>query len=49
VADHAYVLEHGTFALSGSPPQIAADPRLRHIYIEAAEDPATRELEHATG
>jgi len=37
LADHAYVLEHGAFALSGSPQQIAADPRLRHIYIGTAD------------
>ena len=40
LADHAYVLEHGSFALSGTPRQIATDPRLRHIYIGAAEDAA---------
>jgi ABC-type branched-subunit amino acid transport system ATPase component len=49
LADHAYVLEHGTIALSGTPRQIAADPRLRHIYIGAAEDAATGEIEHAAG
>jgi branched-chain amino acid transport system ATP-binding protein len=37
LADHAYVLEHGVFGLSGKPRQIAADPRLRHIYIGAAD------------
>jgi branched-chain amino acid transport system ATP-binding protein len=37
LADYAYVLEHGAFALSGEPAQIAADPRLRHIYIGAAD------------
>jgi len=38
LADHAYVLEHGVFALSGTPRQIATDPRLRHIYIGAADE-----------
>jgi branched-chain amino acid transport system ATP-binding protein len=37
LADHAYVLEHGTFGLSGTPGMIAADPRLRHIYIGTAD------------
>jgi branched-chain amino acid transport system ATP-binding protein len=37
LADHAYVLEHGTFGLSGTPDKIAADPRLRHIYIGTAD------------
>jgi ABC-type branched-subunit amino acid transport system ATPase component len=37
LADYAYVLEHGAFALSGLPDQITADPRLRHIYIGAAD------------
>jgi branched-chain amino acid transport system ATP-binding protein len=37
LADYAHVLEHGQFALSGEPIQIAADPRLRHIYIGAAD------------
>ena len=37
LADHAYVLEHGVFGLSGAPGQIAADPRLRHIYIGTAD------------
>ncbi|MET4289011.1 ATP-binding cassette domain-containing protein [Bradyrhizobium sp. LA6.12] len=45
LADHAYVLEHGTIALSGTPRQIADDPRLRHIYIGSAEGA----LEHAAG
>jgi ABC-type branched-subunit amino acid transport system ATPase component len=50
LADHAYVLEHGAIALSGTPRQIAADPRLRHIYIGAAEDAApTGGAEHASG
>ncbi|MHC2576449.1 ABC-type branched-subunit amino acid transport system ATPase component [Bradyrhizobium diazoefficiens] len=43
LADHAYVLEHGTIALSGTPQQIASDPRLRHIYIGAAEDSMLKE------
>jgi branched-chain amino acid transport system ATP-binding protein len=37
LADHAFVLEHGVFALSGLPHEIAADPRLRHIYIGTAD------------
>jgi ABC-type branched-subunit amino acid transport system ATPase component len=37
VADHAYVLEHGQFGLSGSPDRVSSDPRLRHIYIGAAD------------
>ena len=37
LADHAYVLEHGVFGLSGTPSKIAADPRLRHIYIGTAD------------
>ena len=37
LADHAYVLEHGMFGLSGTPGKIAADPRLRHIYIGTAD------------
>jgi branched-chain amino acid transport system ATP-binding protein len=37
LADHAYVLEHGVFGLSGAPHKIAADPRLRHIYIGTAD------------
>ena len=37
LADYAYVLEHGQFGLSGRPEHIAADPRLRHIYIGTAD------------
>ncbi len=37
LADYAYVLEHGRFGLSGPPVQIAADPRLRSIYIGTAD------------
>ena len=37
LADYAYVLEHGVFGLHGEPQQIAADPRLRHIYIGTAD------------
>jgi ABC-type branched-subunit amino acid transport system ATPase component len=37
LADHAYVLEHGVFGLSGTPGKIAVDPRLRHIYIGTAD------------
>lgn len=36
LADYAYVLEQGRIALSGTPQQITADPRLRQIYIGAA-------------
>jgi ABC-type branched-subunit amino acid transport system ATPase component len=49
LADHAYVLEHGSIALSGTPKQIAADPRLRHIYIGAAETDSAQGVQHATG
>jgi ABC-type branched-subunit amino acid transport system ATPase component len=37
LADYAYVLEYGVFGLSGTPSKIAADPRLRHIYIGTAD------------
>jgi ABC-type branched-subunit amino acid transport system ATPase component len=37
LADYAYVMEHGVFGLSGEPQVIAADPRLRHIYIGTAD------------
>jgi branched-chain amino acid transport system ATP-binding protein len=37
LADYAYVLEHGVFGLSGKSRQIAADPRLRHVYIGTAD------------
>jgi branched-chain amino acid transport system ATP-binding protein len=37
LVDYAYVLERGLFALSGQPKTIAADPRLRHIYVGAAD------------
>jgi len=37
LADYAFVLEHGVFGLSGEPTEIAADPRLRHIYIGTAD------------
>ena len=37
LVDQAYVLEHGMFGLSGKPAEIAADPRLRHIYIGTAD------------
>ena len=37
LADEAYVLEHGVIGLSGDARQIAADPRLRHIYIGTAD------------
>jgi ABC-type branched-subunit amino acid transport system ATPase component len=37
LVDYAYVLEHGVFALAGDPKTVAADPRLRHIYVGAAD------------
>ncbi len=37
LADYAYVLEHGSFALSGTPSEIASNSRLRHIYIGTAD------------
>ena len=37
LVDYVYVLEHGSFALSGSPAQVKANPRLRHLYIGAAD------------
>ena len=37
LADHAYVLEHGVFGLSGTAAEIADNPLLRHIYIGAAD------------
>jgi ABC-type branched-subunit amino acid transport system ATPase component len=37
LVDYAYVLEHGVFALSGEPNTIVADPRLRNIYVGAAD------------
>ncbi|HLH50077.1 MAG TPA: ATP-binding cassette domain-containing protein [Roseiarcus sp.] len=37
LADRAYVLEQGVFALSGAARDIAADPRLRHVYMGAAD------------
>ncbi|HLJ70852.1 MAG TPA: ATP-binding cassette domain-containing protein [Roseiarcus sp.] len=36
LADRAYVLEQGVFALSGAARDIAADPRLRRVYMGAA-------------
>jgi ABC-type branched-subunit amino acid transport system ATPase component len=36
LVDYAYVLEHGVVALAGDPKTVAADPRLRHIYVGAA-------------
>lgn len=35
LADRAYVLEHGTVALSGAAADIAADPALRRAYLGA--------------
>ena len=37
LVDYAYVLEHGVVALAGDSTTVAADPRLRHIYIGAAD------------
>jgi len=37
LVDYVHVLEHGSFALSGSPPEVKANPRLRHLYIGAAD------------
>jgi branched-chain amino acid transport system ATP-binding protein len=37
LVDYVHVLEHGSFALSGLPMQVKADPRLRHLYIGAAD------------
>jgi ABC-type branched-subunit amino acid transport system ATPase component len=37
LVDYAYVLEHGVVALAGAPKTVAADPRLRHIYVGAAD------------
>jgi branched-chain amino acid transport system ATP-binding protein len=37
LVDYVHVLEHGSFALSGSPLDIKANPRLRHLYIGAAD------------
>jgi ABC-type branched-subunit amino acid transport system ATPase component len=37
LVDYAYVLEHGVVALAGDPKTVAADPRLRHIYVGAAD------------
>lgn len=37
LADTAQVMEHGVFALSGSASEIAANPRLRHIYLGGTE------------
>ena len=33
VADRAYVLEHGTFALSGPATQVREDPDLKRAYL----------------
>lgn len=33
LADRAYVLERGSFALSGSASEVRRDPRLRHLYL----------------
>jgi branched-chain amino acid transport system ATP-binding protein len=37
LVDYVHVLEHGSFALSGSPQEVKANPRLRHLYIGAAD------------
>jgi branched-chain amino acid transport system ATP-binding protein len=33
IADRAYVLENGVFALSGPAAELVADPRLRQAYL----------------
>lgn len=33
IADHAHVMEHGRFTLSGSGSEIARDPRVEEIYM----------------
>lgn len=33
IADRAYVLEHGRFALAGAASVLMADPRLRQTYL----------------
>jgi branched-chain amino acid transport system ATP-binding protein len=37
LVDYVHVLEHGSIALSGSPREVKANPRLRHLYIGAAD------------
>jgi branched-chain amino acid transport system ATP-binding protein len=37
LVDYVHVLEHGSFALSGSPLEVKTNPRLRHLYIGAAD------------
>lgn len=37
LADHAYVLEHGTIGLSGRPDEVRNDARLKHMYVGAAD------------
>jgi branched-chain amino acid transport system ATP-binding protein len=37
LVDYVHVLEHGSFALSGSPLELKTDPRLRHLYIGTAD------------
>jgi branched-chain amino acid transport system ATP-binding protein len=37
LVDYVHVLEHGSVALSASPREVRANPRLRHLYIGAAD------------
>jgi branched-chain amino acid transport system ATP-binding protein len=37
-ADRAYVLENGEIALSGTAPELSADPRVRAIYLGGSPD-----------
>jgi branched-chain amino acid transport system ATP-binding protein len=37
LVDYVHVLEHGSIALSGSPREVKANPRLRHLYIGRAD------------
>jgi branched-chain amino acid transport system ATP-binding protein len=37
LADYVHVLEHGSIALSGTPLEIRANARLRHLYVGSAD------------
>jgi len=37
LVDYVHVLEHGSFALSGLPLEVKTNPRLRQLYIGAAD------------